>query len=115
MAQYLLLLHENPSDSHAWTPETIQLVLERYRSWGLQLTAEGKLRGGHKLTEEGGRHLRREGGEIRVADGPYSEAKEVMGGFYHLEAADYDEAVAVAQTCPHLDHGWIEVRQIDLV
>ena len=43
--------------------------------------------------------MRSEGGQVRTTDGPYSETKEVLGGYYTIEAADYDEAVRLA-----LDH-----------
>jgi hypothetical protein len=36
----------------------------------------------------------------------------VMAGFFLIEAANYDEAVEAAKTCPHMDFGTIEVRQI---
>jgi hypothetical protein len=72
------------------------------------------MRGGEKLTGDGGRRLRLQGGKVSVTDGPYSEAAEVLGGYFAIEAADYDEAVAIARTCPHLTGDqWIEVRQID--
>jgi hypothetical protein len=51
-----------------------------------------------------------------VTDGPYSEAAEVLGGYFAIEAASYDEAVEIARTCPHLTGGqWIEVRQVDSI
>lgn len=113
MPKFMLLLHETPSDFQSWSPEDLQKCIERYRAWSDGLLAEGKMVGGKKLREEGGRHLRRQGGEVAVADGPFAEAKEVVGGYFEIEASDYDEAVALAGTCPHLEFGWIEVRQID--
>jgi hypothetical protein len=70
---------------------------------------------GHKLTEEGGKRLNRAGGKLSVVDGPYAEAKEVVGGIYLLRAKDYDEAVKLASDCPHLQFGRIEVKQIDFM
>ena len=53
-------------------------------------------------------------GQVRVVDGPYAEAKEVVGGYFLIEAADYDEAVEISKGCPHLKYGGrIELRQID--
>jgi len=49
----------------------------------------------------------------KPTDGPYSETKEVLGGFYLIEAADYDEAVARTGDHPHLEHGGtIEIRKL---
>ena len=54
------------------------------------------------------------GGQVRVTDGPYSETKEVLGGYYIVAAESYDRAVDLARDCPHFEYGGtIEVREID--
>lgn len=114
MPQFLLILRENPANYQGWSPEDMQQVLGKYRAWSEKLVSENKLAGGQKLREEGGRHLTRgASSEVTVAEGPYAEAREVIGGFFQIHAADYDEAVALARTCPHMDNGWIEVREIE--
>jgi hypothetical protein len=58
--------------------------------------------------------MRAGAGQVRVTDGPFSEAKEVLGGYFLITAASYDEAVRRAGDCPHLEYGGtIEVRQVD--
>lgn len=117
MPNFLLVLHENPADSQSWTPEEMQQCIASYRAWSEKLLSENKLVRGQKLSDEGGRHLRRSGSgaqsEVTVADGPYAEVREVIGGLFEITAADYDEAAAIARTCPHLDNGWIEIRRIE--
>src|SRR3954447_10673263 len=113
MSKFLLLLNETPKDFKNLSPEAMQAMFERYRAWGASTREAGKLTAGQKLKEEGGRHLRSQGGRVEVTDGPYTETKEVLGGFYMIEAADYAEAVEIAKGCPHLDRGWIDVRQIE--
>jgi hypothetical protein len=110
MSQYLLLLHE-PADSPLLTmsPAEMQVVFERYNAWASQLASQGRIKGSNKLQDGTARHLTKLG----VIDGPFPETKEVIGGYFVIEAADYDEAVALALTCPHVDFGRIEVRQID--
>ncbi len=55
----------------------------------------------------------RSAGKPRVTDGPYSEAKEVLGGFYVIEADNYDHAVELTLAHPHLEYnGVVEVRHI---
>ncbi len=49
-------------------------------------------------------------GETMTTDGPFAETKEQLGGFYVVEAADLDEAVAMASKIPHAALGTIEVR-----
>jgi hypothetical protein len=111
MPQYALFLHETPSDFTEVSPAEMEGIIQRYAAWGAEL-AERRI-AGHKLKDEGGRHLRRSGGGIVASDGPYGEAKEVVGGLFIVEAPDYDAAVEIARTCPHMDFGWIEVREID--
>lgn len=113
MPQYILLLQEPPSPRGAFTPEEMQQIIQRYRAWRQKLAAAGKLERGHKLREEGGRIMRPNGGKVDVVDGPYAEAKEVVGGLFVLNAESYDEAVELSRDCPHLAFGTITVREIE--
>ena len=57
--------------------------------------------------------MRSENGKVRTTDGPYSETKEVLGGFFIIEAANYEEAVERASDHPTLEYGGtLEIRQI---
>lgn len=114
MPEYLLLLHEQPSDFAGFSPEDFERVIGEYIAWRKKLEAEGRFAGGHKLRDEGGRDLAGWNGDFRVTDGPYAEAKEVIGGLFTISAADYDEAVQVSKECPHLKYGGrIELREIE--
>jgi hypothetical protein len=116
MPNYMLLLHEQPSDFSQFSPEEIQAVIGEYIAWRKQIAADGKLVGGEKLKDEGGRHIAGVNGQMRVTDGPYAEAKEVLGGYFTIASANYDEAVEVAKGCPHLKYGGrIELREIESV
>ncbi len=111
MAKYLLLLHENPSQYAAMTPAEMGDIIERYTAC---LAAEGKLVGGEKLKDDGGRRLQRKAAQVVAADGPYIEAKDVIGGFFMIEAASMQEAESLIQDCPHLSgDNWIELRAIE--
>jgi hypothetical protein len=48
-----------------------------------------------------------------VTDGPYVETREVLGGFFHLVAESFDQAVELARDCPHLEYGTIEIREVE--
>jgi len=114
MPKYMLLLHDPVDGFSAMSPEQMQRVIQKYMAWGDRLRKDGVLHDGQKLTDEPGRVIRSSGGQTRVTDGPYSETKEVLGGYYTVTAADYDGAIAIARTCPHVDYGGtIEVRQVD--
>ena len=114
MPRFMLLLHDDVNAFSALSPEQMQKVIEKYVNWGDRLRSSGVIRDGQKLTDEPGRVIRSSGGQVRVTDGPYSETKEVLGGYYTIAADGYEQAIEVARTCPHLEYGGtIEVRQID--
>lgn len=113
MPQYMLLLHESSTASENISPGEMEAIIKRYTAWSASVAARGHLRGGNKLQDGTGRCLSNAGGKLSVTDGPYAESKEVLGGYFLIEAANYDEAVHVASDCPHLDFGAIEVREIE--
>ena len=114
MAKFMLLLYDDPSSYSTMSPEQIQKMLEKYMAWGSRLKQAGLLSASHKLTDEPGKVMRSKGKDIRVTDGPYSETKEILGGYYLIEAESYDKAADHARDCPHLEYGGtIEVRQVD--
>ncbi len=114
MAQFMLLLHEDPSSFADVSAEDIQRITGEYMDWRQSLIDSGHLVGGEKLTDDGGRQLSLDGAELRVIDGPFSEAKEVVAGYFMISAEDYDEAVELSKSCPHLTYGLrIDVRQVD--
>lgn len=114
MNQYMLLLHDSTEEFADVSAEEIQAVISEYVGWRNKIEQQGKLIGGEKLADEGGKHLSMQNGEIRVTDGPYAEIKEALGGYFAIKASDYDEAVEISKTCPHLKYGGrIELRKIE--
>jgi hypothetical protein len=57
--------------------------------------------------------VRMQKGKVSVTDGPFAETKEVLGGFYVIEARDLNEAIQLASQSPSLRAGSVEVRPID--
>jgi len=114
MAKFMLLLHEDPSGFAELSPQDMQTVIAEYTAWRDQLINQNQFVGGEKLVDEGGKHLNLDQNQVRITDGPYSEAKEVLGGFFIIDAADYDQACDISAQCPHLKYnGRIELRQVD--
>jgi hypothetical protein len=112
MAQFLLLLHADPTAWLKMPAEDKQKWFGKYMAWGNQARQGGFLAGSNKLVDDAGKVMR--GPKAVTTDGPYSETKEVLGGYYLIEAANYDEAVRRCKDHPHLEHGGtIEVRQIE--
>ena len=115
MDNYLLLLHEDPSQYAALSPSDIQAIIEQYRIWSRKLAEAGRLVEGHKLSDEGGKRVRAGKGSPLVTDGPYAESKDVIGGLFVVKASSYDEAVKLVSDCPHLrGRNEIELRKIEL-
>ncbi|WP_119678733.1 YciI family protein [Indioceanicola profundi] len=112
MAKFVLILRETPAATAALSPAEMQACIEEYMAWSAKLAQAGRLIGGEKLMDEGGRRLKRQEGRLLVTDGPYTEAKDVIGGLFIIEAADYAEAEGLVADCPHLAIGEIELRQI---
>lgn len=113
MKQYILFLHEPPAMNMDISPEQMQQIIARYIAWREEVAAKGHMVGGQKLRDGEGRLLRAANGKLSVTDGPFAEAKEVVGGFFHIQAESYEQAVEIASTCPHLDFGAIEVREVE--
>ena len=111
MSKYVLLLRDEPGALADASPEEIQKIIQKYTAWRSSL--QSRIIAGNKLKDGEGRVLRKENGKPSIIDGPFAEAKEVMGGFFMLEADSYDQAVELAKTCPHMEFGSIEVRAVE--
>ena len=116
MAQYMLLLHHVPNYNMDLPREKMLEMTKRYMAWAESLGAKGKLAGGEKLTASGGRHVKVKDGKLVASDGPYAELKDVIGGYFVIEAKDLAEAEAIARDCPHMalaPTNWAEIRPIE--
>jgi hypothetical protein len=111
MAKFLFLLRDDPTPFLAFSPAEMAAAIGEYKAWAQGLA--DKLLSSDKLADEPGRIVTSDGKALQVKDGPYAETKELIGGYFIVQAQDYDEAVAIAKTCPQVKHaGSIEVRQI---
>src|SRR5579884_2370821 len=115
MPQYVLLVSPHLDASRQYSPEELQRMTKTYMDWVSALVQQGRFIGGQKLKSEA-RRLHGAGNGQIVMDGPYTEAKELIGGFFQIEAGSYDEAVEIAKGCPVFKVGGsLEVREIDPV
>lgn len=108
-SDYLLLFRGTNWDK-GLSPEQIQKVVTDWYAWFERLKQEGRCSGGHPLQNSG----KVVSGKNRaVADGPFAESKEAVGGYFYLHVDDEAEAVAIAQMCPGLPYGAVvEVRPV---
>jgi len=117
MSRFLLLLRDEPSTFEHLSPAEMQTIIQKYIAWGNGLRESGRLIGSDKLTGSGGRVARQSGAKTMVTDGPFTEAREVIGGYAILKADSMDEAIKLTERFLEV-HGdeWnveCEVRPMD--
>ena len=106
-----LLLFRGPEWDHGLAAEELQKTMDRVMAWFEGVQQTGRVKGGQPLAREGRIVSGKKG--RGVADGPFVESKEAIGGYLLLQADDLEEALAVARTCPTLEHDiTIEVRPV---
>ena len=111
MAQYLLLIYEDEAAAAAAGPDALAATLAGHQAFGEANRAT--VRGGAALEGTGSAtSVRRDdGGGFVITDGPFAETKEALGGYYLVEAADLDEALALARQVP-APSGGVEIRPV---
>jgi hypothetical protein len=114
MAEFIYLYRNSPSarDAAMGTPEARQKSMERWMAWLRDLENKGHVRSGGQPLEPRGKIVR--GGTRTIVDGPFAEAKDVIGGYSIIIAKDAAEAAELAKGCPALDdpEGSVEVRPV---
>jgi len=109
MAQYLILIYENEEGYATASPEDFASTMKAHTRFAEQITAlGGTMLGGNALQPTTMATSIRD--DI-VTDGPFVETKEALGGYYLIEAADLDQALAISKLCP-APFGGVEVRPI---
>jgi hypothetical protein len=109
MSQYMILIYEDETSYATATPEVLGEVMEAHNRFAAGVEQLGaKLLGGEALQDTSTATTVR-GSD--VTDGPFVETKEVLGGFYLVDAPDLDTALAVARTVP-ARFGGVEVRPV---
>jgi hypothetical protein len=109
-SDYLLLFRGNVWD-RGLSPAQLEQVVTDWMAWFERLKEEGKCLGGHPLEEKGKLVSGKQGRTI--ADGPFAESKEAIGGYFHLQVANENEAIEIAKQCPGLAYGAVvEVRSV---
>ncbi|MGJ1264306.1 YciI family protein [Sphingobacterium spiritivorum] len=110
MKQFLLLLHEDVQKISELSSKEMQELAQAHMNWATKLAEAGHLISGDGLHENG---ILITGKDCVIKDGPYLESKEIIGGYYLLQAADLQTIVALAKECPtHLYGGTTEIRPI---
>ncbi|HTA83415.1 MAG TPA: YciI family protein [Bacteroidia bacterium] len=110
MEKFMFLFRGGMTASQNPSPEAMQAQMQKWNKWMEELGKKGVLAGGDALQASG---KQVNGTKKVVTDGPFVEAKEVVGGFLIVNAKDINEAVELSKDCPifHVD-GKVEVRPV---
>ncbi|MDX2968081.1 YciI family protein [Kribbella solani] len=108
--KYMLLIYGNEQTWSALAALGLDQVLDEHRKLGAELKANGELVDGIGLTVDNARVVRVNDGVAAVTDGPFTEAKEVLAGYYLVDC-DLDRATEIAARLPEAPYSPIEIRE----
>jgi|SRR3954447_22000693 hypothetical protein len=109
--QYLLLIYEGEKRFANLPKPELDAELKEYRAFGAECASN--IKGGNALQPTTtATTVRVRDGKRLTTDGPFTETKEQLGGYYLVEARDLDEAITMAAKIPAVRWGSIEVRPI---
>lgn len=108
---YMLLIHEPVGQRLTRSQAEGEAVYGRMLKFAGELKSEGVLLGVESLaSQDTATRLRVSAGKAQTLDGPFAEAKEMVGGFFLVDCATHEEAVAIAARCPAAEWATLEVR-----
>jgi len=107
---YMLLIMEPTGQRATRTPVEGEHVYERMVQFAGELKKRWVLKGVESLKAEGVR-VETRAGKRALLDGPFAEAKELVGGFFLLDCASRQEAIDIAAQCPAAEWATVEVRE----
>ena len=110
---YMLLIVEPADQRNDRTEAEGRVLYDRMLAYGADLQSRGLLIGSESLASmKQAARLQVRNGERRLVDGPFAEAKEMVGGFFLLDCATRAEALELAAHCPAAEWATIEVREV---
>lgn len=113
MDDYLLLIVEPVGQREARSEAEGQAAYDAMVRFGAGLKARGVLRAVESLTStRDATRLAVRGGQRQLIDGPFAEAKEMVGGFFLLQGVTREQALAIATECPAAQFATVEVRRL---
>ncbi len=111
MPEYLMLIYtpaENPL-----SPDEMAAMSPKWDAYTESLREAGVFLGGNALQgTDVATTVRERDGQTQITDGPFAETKEVLGGYYLVDAPDLDTVLAHAARVPNIGYGSLEVRPI---
>jgi hypothetical protein len=112
--QYMLLIHDDPTAWSGMSEEQVNGVMGEYFAYSDAIRKEGIFVDGNALQGRDAAHtVRVRDGERIVADGPFAETKEIVGGYYVVDCPTLDSAIDAAARIPSARFGAVEVRPVE--
>lgn len=109
---YLLLIIETREDRESRSEEKGRGLYDEMVRFGEDLAARGQLVASRSLRpDRDGVRIQQREGAAKLRDGPFAESKEMVGGFYLIDCASRDDAIAIAEQCPAARFATVEVRE----
>lgn len=109
---YMLLIQEPVGQRATRTREQGEAVYGRMLEFARELQQQDVLLAAESLTrQDGAGRVQVRQGKAQVLDGPFAEAKEMIGGFFLLDCKSREEALAIAARCPAAEWATVEVRE----
>lgn len=109
---YMLLIVEPVGQRRTRTEDEGRELYTRMLDFSAQLQARGVLKASQSLKSDAeGVRVQVRDGRATLVDGPFSETKEMIGGYFLLDCATKDEAIAIARECPAAQWATVEVRE----
>jgi hypothetical protein len=109
---YMLLILEDPAQRGTRTRAEGEAVFQRMVDFSRELRQQDQLLAVESLaSQQKGARVQVRGGKAQVLDGPFAEAKEMVGGFFLLDVKTREEALAIASRCPAAEWATVEVRE----
>jgi hypothetical protein len=109
---FMLLIHEQVGQRRQRSEAEGHAVYERMLKFAGGLQRRGVLRAVESLTSlDSSSRIKVNNGKAQVLDGPFAEAKEMVGGFFLVDVPTREDAVAIARECPAAEWATIEVRE----
>ena len=110
---YALVILEPPGQRQARTEEQGRAVYDRMVRFSEELRGRGLLTLAQSLASDAsGARVRVQNRQATIVDGPFAEAREMVGGFLLLTCESRAEAVAIARQCPAAEWATVEVREL---
>ena len=111
--QYLLLIYSSEAEEAEMKPAKVASLMAEYDEFTKGIIQGGQFKAADRLKPtSAATTVRVRNGQVATTDGPFAETREQLGGYYLIDAKNWDEAIAIAARVPSAKYGSIEVRPI---